>query len=239
MKRWAAVIAVLIAAAALGGCAIVPGDEGVRLEYSTHGVNALGPGDKLTIDIKVVDATSGLPLIGHPITATATNGALNHPSLTSPATFVFQVDRDATAPYTVRLSADAATGGDTVTLAYAAGYRFDEVFVKAAIDDGLIEISEYWNGYVCGDPFRENWSVWQTVNETDVQHRYGLDLEPSLIDERPTEFGGVLMIEGNPAVRDGEPPFVLWLDYAVESPFAPATQRVPVPVQPISDADCR
>lgn len=228
----------MVATALLAGCAVAPGDEGVRIEFYTHGTVSLLPGETMRLEAKVVDVESGLPLLGRVIEASATGGALDASSRRSPATFEFQVDRDAASPYIVRLRTDAPSGGDTVTLRFDAGYRFDDVAVRALMGDTGIEISEYWSGQVCGDPFREDWSFEQVVNETDVQNRYDHVGSPALLDERPVEFGGVPMIAANPAQRDGEPPFLLYIDYAVAEPFEPASQRVEVPIEPIGSAEC-
>lgn len=236
--RWVAGLIAVALTAAVAGCAITPGDAGVRIEFSTHGTVSLLPGETMRVEAKVIDVESGLPLLGRVIEASAIGGALDASSRRSPATFEFQVDRDSTSPFSVRLETESPSGGDSVTLRFDAGYRFDDVLVTAYMGDTGIEISEYWSGRVCGDPFREEWTFQQAVNETDVQNRYEHTMKPSLLDVRPVEFGGVPMIAANPDRRNGEPPFLLYLDYVVDKPFGPTSQRVELPIEPLGSDEC-
>ena len=224
----------MLGAALLSGCATAPGAEGVHLDYYVHGPLALGPGESLEIDVRVIDNATGMRLPGYPVEAAALGGAVTVGNDRGLAYARFQADRDLPPPYEIRITA----GTDAIVLRIEAGYSFAETRVGASTDDG-IEVSEVWSGRVCGDPFSEPWQFHRVVNETDVQNRYDLTEAPRPLDDRGEQATGVVpMIAENPREREGEPPFVLYLDDAEPFPFEPASQRVPVVVEPLSWEEC-
>lgn len=234
MPRGSRALALLLGVALLSGCATPTPAGGVHIEYNVHGPLALEQGGRLDIDVRVVGNDSRMPLPGFPVEAVGLGGAATMGNDRGLTYVRFQADRDLPPPYEIRISA----GTDAVVLRIEAGYSFTETRVGASTADG-IEVSEVWIGRVCGDPFAEPWAFHRVVNETDVQNRYDLVEKPRLLDDRGDRATGVVpMIAANPAEREGEPPFILYLDDVEPSPFEPASQRVPVVVTPLSWAEC-
>ena len=222
----------------LAGCALGPSDEAVSIEYNVHGELWVEPGGTLEIDARVVSEATGQRLPLHPISGTATGGALTQGNDRGMPYFRFQPDRDLQPPYVITLTADSPGGSDSVTLRIEAGWQFTGAAYTSHLEGNLPEIGENWAGRVCGNPFGE-WQFDRTITETDVQHTDSVSLTPRPLDDRgDQQFGAVPMIGVNPGVRDGEAPFILYLDDVSPDGFEPATQRITVPVTPLSAEEC-
>jgi hypothetical protein len=222
----------------LAACAVVSSDEPVRIDYYVHGELWVEPGGTLEIDARVVSDATGQRLPGYPLDGTATGGALSERNDRGMTYFIFQADRDIAPPYVITLTADSDGGGDSVTLRIEAGWQFTDASYVAHLDDNLPEIGERWSGRVCGNPFGQ-WQFERVITETDVQNTESFAAVPRPLEDRGgQEFGGVAMIAANPAERNGEAPFLLWIDDVSPAEFVPSTQRIAAEVAPLSAEEC-
>jgi hypothetical protein len=89
-------------------------------------------------------------------------------------------------------------------------------------------VTQTWSGYLCGDPFRESWTMTQTIESSGQSNTQTLTMRAFAADEQPLDYGGYLQIEAVAGAEPGEAAFRLWLGDSEPPQFEPQTQRIPV-----------
>lgn len=89
-------------------------------------------------------------------------------------------------------------------------------------------VTQTWSGYICGDPFRESWTLTQTIDSSGTSNTQTLTVPAFAADEQPLDYGGYLQIEAVPGAEPDEPGFRLWLADSEPPQFEPQSQRIAV-----------
>jgi hypothetical protein len=89
-------------------------------------------------------------------------------------------------------------------------------------------VTQTWSGYICGDPFRESWTLTQIIESSGTSNTQTLTMPAFAADQQPVDYGGYLQIEAVTGADESEPAFRLFLGDSEPEQFEPQSQRIPV-----------
>jgi len=89
-------------------------------------------------------------------------------------------------------------------------------------------VTQTWSGYICGDPFRESWTMTQIIESSGVSNTQTITKPAFAVGEQPVDYGGYLQIEAVAGAEPDEPGFRLFLGDSEPKEFEPQSQRIPV-----------